>query len=65
MIGPSPFILGLVMGVAGCLFCIALGFIGSVLGHYSGERHIARVRSEVDEAHGDVPSIDQSWRGDR
>jgi hypothetical protein len=70
MTGPSQFVLGLVMGVGGTVFCVALGFLGSVLGHGAGERHIARVRSEVDEVHGDVPTLPRDdcgkylWFGD-
>jgi hypothetical protein len=59
MTGPllDPFIFGFFLGAGGFLFCIALGFLGSILGHDAGERHIARLRAEVDEAHGDVPTL--------
>jgi hypothetical protein len=59
------FILGLVAG--GWLFGSICFVLGSVLGYDSGARDVARVarlRAE-DEAYGDVPSIDPTWRDRR
>jgi hypothetical protein len=65
-----PFIFGFFIGAGGSLLCVWLGFLGSVLGHHAAERHIARLRLETDEAHGDMPSLpyripaddaDQTW----
>jgi hypothetical protein len=64
MTGPflDPFILGLAAGgfLFGCLF----GVLGCILGYDAGAHHVARLRIG-DEAHGDVPRVDPSWRGDR
>jgi hypothetical protein len=65
MTGPllDPFIIGL--GVGGCLLGSALGIVGWILGYNAALRRVTGwMRPQVDEAYGDVPSIDPSW-GDR
>jgi hypothetical protein len=55
MTGPFIFILGLVAG--GWLFGPLCFVLGSIFGHDAGARDVVRLLVEVDEAHGDVPSM--------